>query len=124
MDDSSWDPALDAAQVYDTSERERLRRALILASELLQQFRDRINKAVGEYRSYSAEERRLPLQIEATFHGGQGYYELERELAEKVLGPVFKSTRISMPITLTLPGQGEGPADRPSWSVTLYPVAA
>ena len=124
MIESSWEAALDAAQVYEPSERERLKRALILASELLWNFRDRIHKAVGACRNYSVEERRLPLFIEASLEVDADGYQLERELARKVLGPVFRATRVSMPVTLTSPDHAEDIPFVPAGLGILYPTAA
>ncbi len=108
-----WDEALDGAQAFEPSERERLRRALDLAQGLLEDFPGRLDWVMAAFRNYSREERRLPLLVQASFETPKQHDDLRWELAQKVLGPVYKATRISMPVTLAARHPGSRPSSSP-----------
>lgn len=110
LTDQKWDHALDGAQAYEPMERERLRRALDLAQSLLQDFPGRLDWVAAAFRSYSATERRMPLMVQAPYRTADEHDELRWALAQRVLGPVFKATRISMPVTLVPPQAGGNPS--------------
>lgn len=104
-----WDAVLDGAQAYDPRERDRLRRALELAESLLQEFPGPLDWALVAFRNYSSSDRRLPMMVQAPYETNEEHDVLRWELAQKVLGPVYKATRVSMPVTLASSG-GENPS--------------
>lgn len=112
-----WDEVLDGAQAFEGPERERLRRALDLAQWLFEQFPHPIDRVDATVSEYSKPDRRLPLMVQAPFETEEEYADLRWELAQKVLGPVFKATRISMPVvSLT----AQSPMETPPGPGTLY----
>lgn len=111
-----WDEALDGAQVYEPNERERLRRALDLAQELLREFPKPVSCVAAAFHSYQPEGRRLPLMVEAPFRDDREHAALQWDLSKQVLGPVFRATRVSMPATVVAPS-----GTRPSGAGLLYP---
>ena len=95
-----WDEVLDGAQAFEPSKRERLRRALDLAQSLLEEFPSPLDWVTAAFRNYSPGERRMPLMVQAPCQTAEEHDDLGWELAQKVLGPVYKATRISMPVTV------------------------
>jgi hypothetical protein len=64
-----------------------------------QQFGDRILLAYVD--EAAASERVLPVVVVANIPTNVKYYEFEKELADKVFGPVASQTKVHMPFLLT-----------------------
>jgi len=96
--DRRWDSLLDEAGIVDPEQRALVAGALTMTHQgILTHFAGRIESFVVEYESYSASERRMPLNVQAPHLSDEECGRLEQELAEKVLGPVFRETRITLP---------------------------
>lgn len=94
-------------------DRRRVAQALEMVGPMLEEkFRDRIELVVVDYESYAPIERRLPLDVQASFTDEMDSYRLERALAIEVFAPIIEQTRVILHVTLArtvdLPTDGVG----------------